>query len=222
MSVLVLTEPFDNLSAWTLGSGGTIVAGGQVGTMFHLLGSSARGYPIPAGSESDDYDVEFWWKTTSLVGNFFIVQFRGPGALNNATLQVLGDGSLRVRAGGVATGVVLGSTPAGTVVPNTWYRLRLVIKLSSYGTAVLYVDGVKLMDVTTVLTYLSTRFPTELYLGGGGTSDSNDFDELVLRTAVRVMVWNGSRWSNEPVSVWNGSFVEALDVRQWNGSGWVK
>jgi len=181
---IILVEPFDDLDVWTIGTGGAITAGGQVGTMLRITGSSSRGYSIPPADQAAYVDVDFWWRCSNVgTASRIILQVRSDlVSANEITLQVDANGALVIRAGGL-TGTVLGQTTNGFVASNTWYRLRLIVKMADVpnGTARLDVGGVTVINVTGVKTYLTTALAVLLNLNGGGTGVNHDFDELVLR-----------------------------------------
>jgi hypothetical protein len=181
----VLTEPFDNVTAWTLGTGGTITAGGQVGNYLRMTSGNKRGYPIPAVAQSADVDVEFWWRcsnvTTALVT---VLTVRSTAtATGSASVElavtVTSTGAWRVQT----TGLNLATGAAGAVVANTWYRLRLYAHLAGApnGWARLDVGGVNLLNVSGVSTASVTPLAAAIVTDSiSGLTE--DYDEMRLST----------------------------------------
>lgn len=231
---VVLTEPFDSLAAWTLGSGGTITAGGKVGNFLRFVGTaSSRGYQLPVANRAAYVDLSFWWRS-NLVGTQKLATLAsGPVLATDSEIQITQDssGKLAVTCGATVW------TSTAIVAANTWYRVRLVAHLASSGAVRLDLDGTTVLDVSGVLTVNRAAAIQGVYVHGVGAGVNCDFDELSLSTAIAPVTFTDFespndistqyrvRASNVQVGVLVTGNWTLSNIVQWTNTGndtWIK
>jgi len=199
MSTTVLNEPFNNLTAWTLGSGAIIATStdAPAGTFARITGSSSQGYPI--AFPSPFFDIEFWYRP--LVGGggvaHSVLLIRSDTvSVNEMTLQVGLNNELIWKRGGV-TGAALLTTNNNVVTANAWKKIRVVGQFADNGSASIYVDGALQVSISNTKTYFSVPSAASVWLTGPGATYTNDWDELTLKTGGPVPTpkyWDSSAW----------------------------
>lgn len=182
----ILADTFDSLANWTASAGGMTLVAGRIGTGMQLTGTTTAHYTIPAGPlRTVGETARFSFKVSSLAANRALCTFSSVADANQVTLRVATSGALQVLGGGT-TGAVLGSTPAGTVVVNTWYTAELAVHIAAPpdGVAILELDGVEMLRLTGVRTLNQGADPVLgefKFLGTGlGSGAVAIYDDLVL------------------------------------------
>lgn len=216
----VLSEPFDNLSAWTLASSPTIVAG-RNGTAANVTGTLQRiSYTIPAVSESDTVTFGFAWQTPVLQAAHVIFNlYSDANTTNHITVQTQTAGRIDVAVGGLSKW----SSALGVLAINVWQYVEVQIKLhDTAGFVIVRVNGVDVINVTgvdtrnagTKTTFDTLRFPTPSASSGG----TNLYDDLYLSTG------SGCAFKGDQVLVNNGPVLlvdPCNNLTAWTLSGSV-
>ena len=172
----LLSEPFNNLSAWTA-SGFSIVAG-RTGTAARSSGSTASLlYPLPNVST---LTLGFAWRVTdlSVARPLFRVQ---EGASDLVSMRVETTGAITFLQG--STGV-LGTSAAGLITVNTWAYIELQVVLADVGSAVVRLNGTPVLTLPSVDTRPGSTLgvASQLSLRGAGSGANSDFDDLYIST----------------------------------------
>jgi hypothetical protein len=176
---VVLVEPFDSLTAWTIGSGGAITAGGQVGNFYRTSGGSFRGYPIPAPSQSTNFDLTFWWRCNNIGTAQVTVITVNSASTVELAITVPTTKQWRVQT----SGTVLGDGPTNAVAANVWYRVHFAAHMASTpnGWVLLDIDSVNVHNVTGITSYNTTPNTVSIQTANiNGLTE--DYDELILKT----------------------------------------
>ena len=129
----VLTEPFDDLDAWTISGTPAIwtIVAGRTGTCVQVTSSADLLRHSLGVNESADVTVGAAFQVSALPSQRPVLQLQSDaGGSQHLTVRVNMDGSLNLCRGGTL-GTVLGSTTAtGLVAVNTWNYLELQATLS--------------------------------------------------------------------------------------------
>lgn len=184
----VLLEPFNNLTAWTGGTGGSIVAGGRTGNAveFTAFSGGERSYTIPTGDQSDTVTVGFAWRPSSInQSEYTIMAVRSDaGATDHDALRIDSANTLKVLRG---TSSPVGTSAAG-VIPTAaiWYYIELQVKLhDTLGTVEVRVNGTPVIATTgqdTKSGGTKTVFDTVRLVPQGFNSSIVRFDDLYVTT----------------------------------------
>lgn len=120
-------------------------------------------------------------------------QFRTVGGACQFYARLLGSGAIEVyRSTGATTGVVIGTTAAGVIILNTWQYVEFVATISAtVGVVEIWVDGVRVLNLTGVNNAQTPGTPTVGVFGSGNNFNSEQGiygldDVYVNNTAVRI------------------------------------
>lgn len=180
---LVLTEPFNNLTAWTNLASATIVAGGRTGTAAQIAASGNLIYGVPAPNQTDSQTFGFAFQVSSLAADRNIVANRSltPSSVQQ-TIVVRTDGSIRV-SNPADSGTY--ATAAGLIAVNTWHYLECSCKLADApnGSISVRLDGTTVITATGIDTFSGTGTPKfdQLRLTVGAAGYTVLYDDLYLR-----------------------------------------
>lgn len=232
---VILTEPFNNLTAWTNTTGFSIVAGGVAGTCAQVTGGATLflTYTIGSTLETADISLDFWWQCSNLSANRTIAQLLSDAAVTQHITLVtnITTNCLQINRGGSGGGALASSAANSMTAINTWHHIELYVRLGDApnGLLIAKLNGTEFANLTGIDTKnagTKTTFDS-IKLYGPSTSITAKFDELVLSqgnkfAGTATKVWNGTAFVDAPVKVYNGSaFVDAVAVKSWNGTAWV-
>ena len=211
----VLTEPFDNLAAWTVGGGAPTIVTGRTGTAATATGTTDRlDYNIPAAGQFDTVVAGFAWQrsgaATAVRSICELYSDNGVGLHNKLTFQPTTNTLAFTR----------GVSPiASAVIPlaaGTWFYIELRARLhDTAGSVTVRVNGVDVINVAG----LDTR--------NGGTKAVYDQLRLLCGTSAAVALWDDLYLSTGPLSVFKGDPTTSTpaDVLVWDapfvGSGYT-
>jgi hypothetical protein len=186
----LLTEPFNNLTAWTEMIGTPTIVTGRTGSGVELEGSSGDAifYSIPTISQTNTLTMGFAWKATQNLERV-ICQFQSEGVVH-LELASNESGVINVRRGS-PTGTILASTPSGTYTTNTWYYIEWQAKLNNMtGFVKLRINGTLLVSLTNIDT---RNGPSKLQFDrvAIGTSHTQviTLDDLYLSSGAGCAFW---------------------------------
>lgn len=146
---IILVDHFDNLNNWTNLTNATNPAGGISGNCLQV-GTGVGQADFVYGTGSDTLDVTVWIKLSNIALANACMQFMtNSSTVFQTTIRTATDGTLNYMRGGIG-GTILGSTPAGTIVNNTWTKLRVRAKCaeSPNGTYDVWINDVNLISGT--------------------------------------------------------------------------
>lgn len=172
----VLTEPFNNLTAWTVTS--FSIVGGRTGSGTASLGTASCGYSIPTPSRSSTTTVGFAWKISAIAAARSFFELREGGTIHLA-LWVETNGSITARRGGAT---VVATSAAGLIAVNTWNYIEIQTLIADVGTITVRVNGTPVITVTGVDTQNGLTGIIDEARLVGGSGYVNTYDDLYLST----------------------------------------
>jgi hypothetical protein len=215
----VLSEPFDNLTAWALTGTPTVVAG-RTGTAVQITNNAttAASYNIAAPAQSDYITVGFAFRITDPSGAALqrdIIKFNSDaGATNHNKLSYQGP-TLGFFRGGTLLG-----TATYTFTQNVWYYIEIQARLhDTAGSAVVRINGTPVITVPTADTKnagTKTVYDQIQLMVSQASSLTNQWDDLYLLTG------SGAPLRGDPYLILTPGFVfsEPFDsLSAWTASG---
>jgi Collagen triple helix repeat (20 copies) len=143
----VLSEPFNNLTAWAT-AGTTAIVAARTGTGAKLTNFSGTAtYTIPSVSESDTIIVGFAAYLAGIGSEAILMTLRSDAAATvHGELRWNGSGQLLYNSNFSGKG----TSAAGVVAANTWVYLEIKVKMhDSTGTLEVRANGVPVIGPTT-------------------------------------------------------------------------
>jgi hypothetical protein len=205
----VLTEPFDNLTAWASTSTPAIVTG-RTGTAaeFNSL-SDAAAYTIPTGSRADTITVGFAWRWTDAnsLQRVAVELWSDDNTVRQSKLVMLSGATKQLTVTNGTTAIGGAGTSANNAVagPNTWQYVEWQTKIhDSAGFHVVRVNGVEVISVAGIDTRNGGNGIVDTVRIGdpGNAGRVAQYDDLYLTT--------GSACTLQGDPTWQAAFKTAL------------
>lgn len=183
-AVPILTENFEVTSEWAVGP--SSVRTGRTGVGGAKVGSTDMSYSIPSGSRTDllVFGLAFWTQSLA-AGRVIAVLSTDADTVNQYT--IIADpplNAIEVRAGGTV-GAAIATSPNGVVATATWIYVEVRLRMhDTIGYVELYLNGAMVASAYNIDTkQISTSAVIDTFrAGGGGTGNTNKFDDLYLAT----------------------------------------